>query len=93
MFAVSSCCTLSGLCFHFFYLGSNEISLKHLSTLWAQSQTGGTTMKTSHSFMSLKQVYREVQVHLWVYGNVVKTTLPVDLKLFYFEFMNFLPFY
>lgn len=48
----------------------------------------------SHSFMSLKQVYREVQVHLWVYGNVVKTTLPVDLKLvFYFFILNLWTFY
>lgn len=56
MFAVSSCCTLSGLCFHFFYLGSNEISLKHLSTLWAQSQTGGTTMKTG-SYCDVTQLH------------------------------------
>lgn len=48
----------------------------------------------SHNFMSLKQVYREVQVHLWVYGNVVKTTLPVDLKLvFYFFILNLWTFY
>lgn len=57
MFAVSSCCTLSGLCFHFFYLGSNEnLSLKHLSTLWAQSQTGGTTMKTG-SYCDVTQLH------------------------------------